>query len=85
VNRLVPRALEAICLKAMALKPSDRYQSPRALVDDVEHWLADEAVAALPETISQSVARWARKHRQWTLAGAACLSVVSIVGVVSAF
>src|SRR5438876_293095 len=27
----VPPALEAICLKAMSLKPTDRYQSPRAL------------------------------------------------------
>ncbi|HEV3004055.1 MAG TPA: serine/threonine-protein kinase, partial [Pirellulales bacterium] len=77
VNPTVPRALEAICLKAMALKPADRYPSPRVLADDVEHWLADEAVTALPETVSQSVARWTRKHRQWTLAGAACLSIVS--------
>ena len=42
-------ALEAVCLKAMALRPEDRYASPRALADDVEHWLADEPVSALPE------------------------------------
>ena len=29
VDRGVPPALEAICLKAMALKPEDRYPSPR--------------------------------------------------------
>jgi serine/threonine protein kinase len=44
----VPRALEAICLKAMALKPEERYATPRALADDVEHWLADEPVGAAP-------------------------------------
>jgi serine/threonine protein kinase len=31
----VPRALEAICLKAMARLQSDRYPSPRALADDI--------------------------------------------------
>src|SRR6185437_10406153 len=36
----VPPALEAICLKAMVLRPGDRYASPRALADDIEHWLA---------------------------------------------
>ena len=29
----------------MALKPEDRYPSPRALAEDIEHWLADEPVA----------------------------------------
>src|SRR5262249_34349130 len=38
----VPAALEAVCLKAMALRPEDRYPSPRVLADELEHWLADE-------------------------------------------
>ena len=42
----IPRALEAICLKAMAVRPEDRYLSAKALADDVEHWLADEPVSA---------------------------------------
>ena len=39
-------ALEAVCLKAMALKPEDRYAAPKALAEDVERWLADEPVTA---------------------------------------
>ena len=46
VQRRIPAALEAICLKAMALKPEDRYATPNLLADDVEHWLADEPVSA---------------------------------------
>src|SRR5262249_51168631 len=42
VRREVPRALEAICVKAMATRPEDRYESVRALVSDVESWLAGE-------------------------------------------
>ena len=42
-------ALEAVCLKAMALRPEDRYASAPALADDVERWLADEPVSAWRE------------------------------------
>ncbi len=56
-------ALEAICLKAMALRPADRYPSPKALADDVERWLADGPVTAYREPWSRKVRRWRRKHR----------------------
>jgi serine/threonine protein kinase len=49
VNAQVPAALEAVCLRAMALPPGDRYPSARALAEDLEHWLADEPVAAYRE------------------------------------
>src|SRR5262249_20837980 len=39
VNRRIERALEAICLKAMAWRPEDRYASARDMGDDIEHWL----------------------------------------------
>ncbi len=44
------KALEAICLKAMALKPEDRYESARALADDIERLLAP-AGALRPRTV----------------------------------
>src|SRR5262249_45227488 len=36
----IDRILEAICLKAMAARPEDRYASCRALAEDVERWMA---------------------------------------------
>ena len=42
----VPRPLEAVCLRAMALDPPARYPSARALAAEVELWLADEPVGA---------------------------------------
>ena len=63
VNRKVPQALEAICQKAMALKPEDRYASPQALAHDLEHWLADEAVAARRDPALTRLARWGRRHK----------------------
>jgi serine/threonine-protein kinase len=81
---LVPPALEAICLKAMAAKPGDRYPSAKALAKDVERWLADEPVSALPERGMQRLAGWLRRHRTWARAAAAALVLVTLVSSVSA-
>ena len=83
VNLQVDRALDAICRKAMAVKPEDRYSSPRALADDIEHWLGDEPVAALPELWRERLARWMRRHRTWAQAGAAALLLVTLMSVVA--
>src|SRR5262245_31310819 len=69
----IPPALEAICLKAMAFEPEQRYQSARELALDLEHWIADEPVSAYPEQRLQKLARWMRRHRSWTYAAAAAL------------
>jgi serine/threonine-protein kinase len=69
----IPAVLEAVCLKAMALKPEDRYASPRALADDVEDFLADEPVTAYRDPLALRLARWGRRHRTLVTAGAALL------------
>jgi tetratricopeptide (TPR) repeat protein/tRNA A-37 threonylcarbamoyl transferase component Bud32 len=71
----IDRALEAICLKAMARKPSNRYATPRELADDVERWIADEPVSAWREPLVRRVRRWARRHRTTITAAAAALVV----------
>jgi tetratricopeptide (TPR) repeat protein len=73
VKRGVAPALEAVCLKAMALKPEDRYASARALADDIEHWLADEPVSAYREPLPARLARWGRRHKTWVASSAALL------------
>ncbi len=70
VNRRVPAALEAVCLKAMALRPPDRYAGVLALAADLEHWLAGEPVSACPEPWRDRAARWLKKHRVLTAAAA---------------
>jgi WD40 repeat protein/tRNA A-37 threonylcarbamoyl transferase component Bud32 len=77
----VDPALEAISLKAMALRPEDRYPTPRALVDDIEHWLADEPVGARRENWSRRLARWGRRHRAWVQAGAVGVFLLAVGGV----
>src|SRR5262249_19130589 len=58
-----PRALEATCLKAMALRPEDRYATPGDLAADIERWLADEPVSAAPEPWWTRLRRWTRRHQ----------------------
>jgi WD40 repeat protein/tetratricopeptide (TPR) repeat protein/tRNA A-37 threonylcarbamoyl transferase component Bud32 len=81
LNPQVDRRLDAICRKAMALRPEDRYATPRALADDIEHWLADEPVAAAPESWPARLARTIRRHRTWAQAAAAALVLVTMVAV----
>lgn len=81
VNPSLPKPLEAICLKAMALEPIDRYPTARDLADDLEHWLADEPVSAYQDTLSERIGRWTRRHRAWTQAGAVAILLVAVVSV----
>jgi serine/threonine protein kinase/tetratricopeptide (TPR) repeat protein len=67
------RALEAICLKAMATRPEDRYATPRALADDLDRWMADEPVGAWREPWTRSLIRWLTRHRTGVTAAAAAL------------
>jgi serine/threonine protein kinase len=79
LNANVPRALEAICQKALAPKPEERYATARALADDVERWLADEPVSARADSLWTFTWRWIRKHR--TLA--ATVAAALLVGIIS--
>lgn len=59
----LPRPLCAICQKAMALMPQDRYSSCGALAADMEAWMADVPITALKESPMQRLARMGRRHR----------------------
>ena len=79
VDATVDRALEAVCLKAMAHRPSDRYASPRAMAEDVERWMADEPVTAWREPIARRARRWARRNRT-AVATAAVAMLAGMLG-----
>jgi serine/threonine-protein kinase len=78
----VDRAIEAVCLKAMATSPEDRYPSCRALAEDVERWIADEPVSAYREPLATRATRWGRRHR--TAAVSVGLLLVTAVVALSA-
>jgi tetratricopeptide (TPR) repeat protein/tRNA A-37 threonylcarbamoyl transferase component Bud32 len=74
----VPKALSAICMKALALRPADRYETPLTLAADLEHWLADEPVSAYGDPVLVRAARWARKHKPVVATAAAVLLTATV-------
>ena len=78
-NPRVPKALEAICRKAMKMEPGQRYPTARALADDLESWLDDRPVAVYDDPVSTRVLRWARHHRS-LVAATMALMAASVVG-----
>jgi serine/threonine protein kinase len=59
----IPRPLQAICRKAMALRPGDRYQAVQELSADIGRFLAGDRVAAYREGWFEAAARMLFKHR----------------------
>lgn len=78
-DKHMPRPLAAICEKALAIEPSQRYLTALDLANDLERWLADEPVVAYREGFSERLGRWTRQHRVWTQAILTALVVVSLV------
>ena len=78
-------ALEAVCLKAMAADPEDRYASCRALAEDVERWTADEPVTAYREPFARRARRWARRHRRAVEGAAASVLLALAVAILWAY
>jgi serine/threonine-protein kinase len=75
----VPPALEAVCLRAMTLRPEERYASARELAREVERWLADEPVVAYSEPLMGRARRWGRRHSSLVSAGVVLL-LAGVVG-----
>jgi hypothetical protein len=75
----IPRALEAIIQKAMALRPEARYATAAALGNDLENWRTGERVTAWREPWVVSLGRWIRKHRT----AAAAVSAALLVGLIA--
>jgi serine/threonine-protein kinase len=79
VDPSLDNALEAVCMKAMARAPHDRYANCRALAEDVERWGADEPVSAYREPLSRRARRWAKRNR--TLVATAVVALAAgVVG-----
>ena len=75
----VPRALEAICIKALAFEKHDRYPTPIALAEDIQRFLAGEPTTAYREPPLVAAWRRVRRHRFAIARGLVSLCLVMLV------
>jgi serine/threonine protein kinase len=62
-NPKLPRAIEAMALKALSKQRNDRYGTAQEMADDVVRFLDGKPVSAYPENIVERAGRWANQHR----------------------
>ncbi len=77
----IPRALEAVCLRAMAHRKQDRYGSALELAQDMECYVAGAPVSAYCEPWPTRTARWCKRNRRAlgrSLAAALVLAAVLV-------
>ena len=84
VRSSIPKPLEAICLKAMARDPAERYATASALAEDLERWLADEPVAANRESIVERSGRWLRRNRSIAASALAASLLITATSIFAA-
>ena len=74
----IPKDLEAITLKCLEKERSKRYDSAKALADDLDRFLSGEPVVARPTGFWYRVQRKVRKHRQLAVVGGLALLAVLV-------
>ncbi|HLF82980.1 MAG TPA: serine/threonine-protein kinase [Blastocatellia bacterium] len=63
IDPKVPRAIEAICLKAMSEQRENRYASAGGIAGDVVRFLDGDPVSAYRENVFDKAGRWLNKNR----------------------
>jgi eukaryotic-like serine/threonine-protein kinase len=79
LERILTRELEWIPLMSLRKEPNRRYQSARELRQDIERYLAGEALAAGPDSRSYRVRKFAARHRAGVLAAGVSLAALIVV------
>ena len=77
----IEKQLEAICLKTLAKKREDRYQSALDLAIDVEAFLAGEPVSCFEDPPIVKARRWARKNPKTVTGSLATVAAVVAIAV----
>jgi tetratricopeptide (TPR) repeat protein len=80
LNPLVDHDLETICLKCLEKSPVQRYTSAANLAEDLQRYLAGEAIHARPTPLWMRAVKWAkRRPAAAALVALACGTVLSLL------
>ena len=81
LDKGVDRDLQAVCLKALAKEPKDRYDSAEAFARDLQRWLELRPVHARPASPLTHAGKWVRREPLKAAVAAAIALVVALVPV----
>jgi serine/threonine protein kinase len=77
INDKVPRDLETVCLKCLEKEPARRYQSAKALADDLRRFVEGRPIVARPVGRLERGAKWVRRNP--ALAGMTAVVVLALL------
>ena len=81
IDQSIPPSLEAVCLKAMALDPEDRYVSVVNLQRDILNYRNGFATRAENATLVKLMSLWFKRHKAMSLA----VSLLVLISLFTAF
>lgn len=78
INRLVPRDLDTICLKALEKDPLRRYASTADVAEDLRRFVEGRPILARRDGVLGRGMAWVRRHRAWSAAIAGICALVML-------
>lgn len=72
-------------MKAMQTRQKDRYDSVRALREDVENFIAGRAVTVREDSVTVQISKWVRRHPTLSISSTAAAAIILLAAVVISF
>lgn len=83
IHRGIPRDLETIILKAIALEPDHRYASAAELAEDLQRFLEDRPITARRASPFERLWRWSRRNKAVAALTASTFVLLILIAVVT--
>ncbi|HEX5717691.1 MAG TPA: protein kinase [Thermoanaerobaculia bacterium] len=76
----IPADLETVVLKCLEKDPERRYDSARALAEDLDRWVEGDPIDARPAGLAYRAGKRLRKHKALAVVAAAALVLLAVLG-----